>query len=185
MMSWLLFFASIFPILGIKEVTMKWGITMEQNEWSHLTEIMIPTSIIGDVTTFTNFDPIRIEHFIIEKDHVKIYLSEVNRMEAIREFQTTIEAFQYEVERGLREETVSFKSFDYDFDYTHLNFAVYKHAFEEDISAEMIEKSIVYDALMYQLYSKKPLHVMVKYVDAETRFVFLKKTYPGKENMFL
>lgn len=133
---------------------------------------------MGDVQLFSNFDPDRIQHYEVTENAVHIYMNEIHRMQAISEFMSTVEAFRYEVEHGIYPEAAAYKSFDYDFEFSMLTFVVDKELFMEDILAKMIERNIVEDCIRFQLYSRKPLGVTVKYVDSKSLHVFLTYEYP-------
>lgn len=107
-------------------------------------------------------------------------MSERDRLESIQEFRSTIDAFSSEVERAVLPETEAFADFQFDLDFTELYFSVNRQLFEQDISAEMIERSIVEEALKYQLYSRKSIGVTAYYKDVATDNVFLTRNFPQK-----
>lgn len=159
------------------------GITMDRpsDSYSNLSAIEIPDLVLGSIKNFRNFDPERILDYQFRNGKLVIFLSEFHRLESIQEFRSTVEAFLYEVERAVRPETEAFRKFRFDPDFTELCFTVDRVLFEQDISAEMIERSLVEDALKYQLYSRKPIGVTVYYNDATTGEVFTKRHYPQKK----
>lgn len=162
-------------------------LTMEKpsNNQSNVSAIEIPDLVLGAIKNFRNFDPERILDFQFRDGKLVIFISEMNRLESIQEFRSTAEAFLYEVERGIRPEVEVYRAFQFDSDFVELTFTVDRALFEQDISAEMIELSIVEDALKYQLYSRKSIGITVYYKDAETREVFLTRHYPQKNKNFL
>lgn len=156
---------------------------MENSSTNHtnLSAIEIPDLVIGSIKNFCNFDPDRIFDYKFQDGKLYIYMNEINRLESIQEFRSTLEAFLYEVERGVRPETEAFQQFQYDDDFQLLQFTVDKLLFEQDSSAEMIELSLVEDALKYQLYSRKSIGVNVQYRDAQTGEILVNRLYPVKK----
>lgn len=159
-----------------------WGVSMDltilKEKFEKLTVVKVPNAIIGDIRKFKNYDPARIIHYELIENEMCIYMEEKKRLEAMEEFKSTIEALQFEVERGVSPETESFLSFRFDSALTNFIFVVKKELFERDITAEMIEKSIVEDALKYQIYSGKPIGVHVYYYDSETNNLIKECSYP-------
>lgn len=158
------------------------GMMMEKPSSNHssLCAIEIPDAVLGSIKNFRNFDPWRILDFQFHNGKLLIFMSEMDRLESMQEFRSTIEAFLYEVERAVGPETEAYEAFHFDPDFAELYFTVDRLLFEQDVSAEMIERSIVEDALKYQLYSRKPIGVTVYYKDAATDGVFLIRSYPQK-----
>lgn len=148
---------------------------------ANLSAIEIPDLVLGSIKNFRNFDPERILDYQFRDGKLYIFISEIDRLGSIQEFRSTIEAFLYEVERGVRPETEAYREFRYDTDFTELAFLVDRPLFEQDVSAEMIELSIVEDALKYQLYSRKAIGVTVYYKDVATGEIFLTRVYPLKK----
>lgn len=148
------------------------------NDKTNLTQITLPDKVLGSVKNFRNYDPSRIQHYELIDGAVHLYMNELDRLEAMEEFKSTIEAFRYEVERRVRPETQAYKSFSYSEDFSTFTFIVNKELFLEDVSAIMIERSIVEDAMRYQLYSKKKIGVYVLYKDAFDGSIIREKTYP-------
>lgn len=151
------------------------------NNQSNLSAIEIPDLVLGSIKNFRNFDPERILDYQFRDGKLTIFISEMDRLESIQEFRSTIEAFLYEIERGVSPETEAYHTFHFDPDFTALHFMVSRSLFEQDISAKMIERSLAEDALKYQLYSRKPIGVTVYYNDAETNEIFLTRSYPQKK----
>lgn len=147
-------------------------------ELANLSIVENPDGVIGDIQKFINYDPTRILHFEIEAQRLMIYMKETMRLEAIDEFKSTIEAFHYEVLRNVRLEVEAFYIFEYDEHFSHLTFTVNRTEFEQDITAKMIELSIVEDALKYQIYSRKKIGVNVYYKDRQTNEIFKSLFYP-------
>ena len=151
---------------------------LSDEQRGRLAQIEIPNGVLGDVHTFRNFDPERVKEYEVVGNTLILYVDELARLEAIQEFRSTIEAFRYEVERGVREETESFSEFYYSDHFEELKFYVKRDMIEEDFSAKMIELSVVEDALKYQLFSKKEVGVTVYYIDTETNETLSKTVYP-------
>lgn len=149
-------------------------------EGQHLSKITIPDGVIGSIKRFKNFDPQRIQRYEMTSDEVIIFMTEEDRLQAMEEIRTRIEAYRYEIERQLRPETEAFHQFDYNQDFHEIIFTVDQQIFEEDISALMIELSVVEDALKYQLYSRKEVGVHVQYKDTKTNEFFEDRYYPTK-----
>ena len=145
---------------------------------SNLTQIILPDKVLGPIKKFSNFDPTRIQHYELVDNEVHLYINELDRLQALQEFKSTIEAFRYEVDRRVRPEIQSFKSFHYTDDFNEFTFVVSGELFKDDVSAMMIERSIVEDAIRYQLYAKKKIGVRVIYKDAYTNHVIREKVYP-------
>lgn len=145
---------------------------------ARLSVVEVPDGVIGNIHQFKNFDPMRILHFQLKEDRLLIYMEEAMRLEAIKEFRSAIETFRDEVEQGVRPEVEVFHSFIYNEDFSELLFIVDRKEFEQDITAEMIEISIVEDAIKYQIYSHKNIGVQVNYQDAETKEIFEQHVYP-------
>lgn len=151
---------------------------LSQEQLAKLEIVKVPNDVLGDITKFKNFDPSRILHYEIRNNELLLFMKEVHRLEAIEEFKSTIEAFRFEVERGISPEVESFYSFEFDRDFTRFMMTVDQQQFEQDITAEMIEMTIVEDALKYQMYNRKPVGVKVYYRDKQTKEMFTKKEYP-------
>lgn len=145
---------------------------------SKLTQITLPDEVLGSVKQFKNYDPSRIQHYELIGDSVRLYMSELDRLNAMQEYRSTVNAFRYEVERRVRPETQSYKSFHYTDDFQSFVFEVSPGLFMEDVSALMIERSIVEDAMRYQLYAKKKIGVHVVYKDAHSGEIIREKIYP-------
>lgn len=148
-------------------------------ELASLSKIILRDGVIGSIDTFSNFDPTRIRYYEKYDDHIVLYMSEIDRLDAIQQYKSTLEAFKYEVDRGVREEAQAFKHFEYDDDFTKLTFYVNRTLFSQDISAMMIERSIVDDILKYQLYYRKPIQVHVRYIDMDTKQLIEQRFYPS------
>ena len=155
---------------------MKHNLSNEQ--FARLSVVEVPDGVLGNIHQFKNFDPSRIVHYELKEDRLLLYMEEVMRLEAMLEFRSTIEAFRYEVDRGVLPEVEAFTAFDYNEDFSTLTFTVDREQFEEDITAEMIEISIAEDAIKYQIYSRKPIGVEVRYRDVKTNQLFEQRTYP-------
>ena len=151
---------------------------MRPKDLTKLTQITLPDSILGAVQRFKNYDPSRIQHYELIDSAVYLYMNELDRLNAMQEYKSTIEAFRYEVERRVRPETQSYKSFDYTDNFERFTFVVNSELFEEDISSMMIERSIVEDAMRYQLYGKKKIGVHVVYKDAFSGEMIRERNYP-------
>jgi hypothetical protein len=143
-----------------------------------LSVVEIPNYILGDIQKFKNYDPTRIIHYELKGNHLCIYMEENKRLEAMEEFRSTVEALQYQVERKGSPLVRSFESFQFDTDLANLIFVVKKELFERDFTAKVIEKSIVEDALKYQIYSRKAIGVRVYYRDAESNKLIRECIYP-------
>lgn len=148
------------------------------NDGTKLTQITLPDQVFGSVKSFKNYDPSRIQHFELIDGGVHLYMSELDRLHAMQEYKSTVEAFRFEVDRRVRPETQSYKSFYYADDFSSFTFEVNKELFTEDVSSMMIERSIVEDAMRYQLYAKKKIGVHVIYKDAYSGEVIREKMYP-------
>ena len=157
-------------------MTVKHNLTDEQ--FARLAVVEIPDGVLGNIHQFKNFDPTRLVHYELKEDCLLLYMEEAMRLEAMLEFRSTIEAFHYEVERGVRPEVEIFSSFEFNEDFSILIFTVDRAQYEEDITAEMIEISIAEDAIKYQIYSRKPIGVEVRYRDSNTKQIFEQRTYP-------
>lgn len=153
-----------------------WG--MGQEQLAKLSIVEIPDGVIGNIHQFKNFDPSRILHYELKEDCLLIYMEESVRLEAINEFSRTIEDFRNEVERGIRPEVEAFEAFEYNDDLSELKFTVKRELFDHDILAEMLEISIVEDAIKFQIYSRKSIGVQVYYLDDKTKLVFEQRFYP-------
>lgn len=151
---------------------------LSKEELVKLEIVKVPNGILGDITKFKNFNPSRILHYEIRNNELLLYMKEVHRLEAIEEFKSTIEAFRFEVERGVSPEVEAFYSFEFDRDFTKFMVTVDQQQFEQDITAEMIELTIVEDALKYQMYNRKPVGVEVFYRDKQSKEMFKKREYP-------
>ena len=151
---------------------------LSEEQFARLAVVEIPDGVLGNIHQFKNFDPSRIVHYELKEDSLLLYMEEVKRLEAMLEFRSTIEAFRYEVERGVRPEVEVFSSFEYTEDFSVLTFTVDRTEYEQDITAEMIELSITEDAIKYQIYNRKPIGVEVRYKDVTTNQVFEQRTYP-------
>ena len=153
---------------------------MEQpaKDLSKMTQITLPDQVLGSVQQFKNYDPSRIQHFELTNGAVHLYMNEVDRLQAMLEYKSTIEAFRYEVDRRVRPETQSYKSFDYTDNFVLFTFIVSAELFADDVTAMMIERSLVEDAMRYQLYSKKRIGVRVVYQDAYSGEVIRERVYP-------
>lgn len=143
-----------------------------------LTRVQLPNDVLGRTERFKNYDPARIRFFEVVEHGVHLYMNEEDRQQAMEEFRSTAQAFQFEAARGLRSEVQAYKAFYYDDHFSMLRFKVNRALFEEDITVNMIERSIVEDCIRYQVYRKVPIQVTVKYIDEQTDRVFLEKTYP-------
>lgn len=150
---------------------------------SNLSAIEIPDLVMGSIKRFRNFDPERILDFQFRDGKLYIYMNEQSRLESIQEFQSTIEAFLYEVKRAVRPEVSAFLDFQFDQDFQRLQFTVKRSLFEQDSTAEMIKLSLVEDAIKYQLYSRKPIGVNVQYRDGLTGEVFINQLYPDSKEL--
>ncbi len=146
----------------------------------NLVKITLPDQIMGDLRLFSNYDPERIQYYEIKESEVEIFMNELHRLQAIEEFISTVSAFKDELEFSGRSETEIYKNFDYDFEFSTLLFTVDRALFRVDITAEIIERGIVFECIRFQLYSRKPVGVTVKYVDCHTRRVFLVRHYPDE-----
>ncbi|WP_274309560.1 hypothetical protein [Solibacillus daqui] len=155
---------------------------MKQNlsneKFTKLSIVEVPDGVIGNIHQFRNFDPSRIVHYELKNERLLLFMDEEMRLEAMAEFRSTAEAFHYEVGRGVRPEVEAFYRFDYKDDFSELLFTVDRIKYEQDISAEMIEMSIVEDAIKYQIYSRRAIHVQVKYIDYATNQIFVQRNYP-------
>ncbi|MGN7476631.1 hypothetical protein ACTHOQ_02155 [Solibacillus silvestris] len=149
-----------------------------KEQLAKLSIVEVPDGVIGNIHQFRNFDPSRILHYELKEDRLLIYMEESVRVESINDFHSTVEAFRYEVERGVRPEVEAFRSFTYNADLSELKFTVDREIFEQDITAEMIEISIVEDAIKFQIYSRKPIGVQVYYHDDKTKLLFEQRAYP-------
>lgn len=145
---------------------------------ANLSVVEVPDGVIGSIHRFRNYDPTRIIHYELKDNRLFLFMDEEKRLEAMTEFRSTLEAFHYEVGRGVRPEVEAFYHFDYQEDFTELTFTVDRLEYEQDITAEMIEMSIVEDAIKYQIYSRKPIRVQVTYIDYATKRVFEQRNYP-------
>ncbi len=151
---------------------------LSKEELAKLEVIKVPNDLFGDITKFKNLDPSRILHYEVKNNELLLYMKEVHRLEAIEEFKSTIEAFQFEVEQGISPEVEVFYSFEFDRDFTKFMMTVDQLQFEQDITAEMIELTLVEDALKYQIYNRKPVGVNVYYRDKQSKEMFKKRVYP-------
>ena len=155
---------------------------MKQNDrdfnHQYLAKVELPDQVLGNTDNFTNYDPARIQHFDIVTGGVHLYMNEIDRIQAMKEFKSTIEAFQIEVERGVLPEVQAYSKVEYDPDYKQLRFYVDRILFEQDVTANMIERSIVEDCIRYQVYSGLNIGVEVSYIDAKTNERFAHKEYP-------
>ena len=154
------------------------GQEFSKDQLTKLSIVEIPDGVIGNIHQFKNFDPSRILHYELKEDCLLIYMEEWVRLEAINEFSGTVEDFRNEVERGIRPEVEAFESFEYNEDLSELKFTVKRDLFEQDILAEMLEISIVEDAIKFQIYSRKSIGVQVYYLDDMTKLVFEQRFYP-------
>lgn len=143
-----------------------------------LSIVEVPDGVIGNIHHFRNYDPSRIVHYELKANRLLLFMDEKMRIEAMTEFRSTLEAFRYEVGRGVRPEVEAFYQFDYVEDFTELTFTVDRIEYEQDITAEMIEMSIVEDAIKYQIYSGNAICVQVRYIDYATKQVFEQRKYP-------
>ena len=142
-----------------------------------LIKISLPDYVMGPIHSFSNYDPTRIQRYETSDGKIYLYMTEGDRLGAIAEFLSTLEAFQYEVERGVRPETVAYKSFTFDKDLQLLEFFVYKSLYVIDVSAKMIELSLVEDSIRYQVYSEKSVGVTVQYIDYDSKEVIETRHY--------
>lgn len=151
---------------------------LSDEQFARLSVVEIPDGVLGNIHQFKNFDSSRIVHYELKEDCLVLYMEEKMRLEAMHEFHSTIEAFRYEVERGVRPEVEVFTAFEYSENFSTLIFTVDRAQFEEDITAEMIEISIAEDAIKYQIYSRQPIGVEVRYRDVKTNEIFEQRNYP-------
>ncbi|MER2000049.1 MAG: hypothetical protein ABS882_09745 [Lysinibacillus sp.] len=119
----------------------KGGVAIEHpaKDLSKLTQITLPDQVLGSVQHFKNYDPLRIRHFELINGTVHLYMNELDRLQAMQEYRSTVEAFRYEVERRVRPETQSYKSFDYTDNFQSFTFVISKELFANDVTAMMIE----------------------------------------------
>lgn len=154
------------------------GQEFSKEQLARLSIVEIPDGVIGNIHQFKNFDPSRILHYELKEDCLLIYMEESIRLEAITEFSRTIEDFRNEVEKRIRPEVEAFEAFEYNEDLSELRFTVKRELFNQDILAEMLEISIVEDAIKFQIYSRKSIGVQVYYLDDKTKLVFEQRFYP-------
>ena len=95
---------------------MKHNLSNEQ--FARLSVVEVPDGVLGNIHQFKNFDPSRIVHYELKEDRLLLYMEEVMRLEAMLEFRSTIEAFRYEVDRGVLPEVEAFTAFDYNEDFS-------------------------------------------------------------------
>lgn len=143
-----------------------------------LSKVELPDQVLGETKHFKNYDPARIQYFDIVSNGVHLYMNEIDRIQAMEEFKSTIEAFRYEVERGVRPEVQAYSKFEYDSNFQQLIFYVKRVPFEQDVTTDMIERSIVEDCIRFQVYSRKPIGVEVVYIDVENNERIIERIYP-------
>lgn len=141
-------------------------------------EVAIPDGVLGAAKEFRNFDPNRIQSFTIEKNRILLSMKLLDFELSIREFKSTIEAFYDEVHNGSSEEVEVFTDFMYDDDLRVLQCFVEGERYLTDISFEIIEASLVIDALYYQLYLGLQPKVTVQYIHGHTKKLLAKKEFP-------
>lgn len=140
-------------------------------------EVAIPDGVVGAVKKFRNFDPNRIQSFTVEKNRVLLRMNLLDFELSIREFKSTIEAFYHEVHHGSSEEVEVFTDFMYDDDLRKLQCFVEGKHYVTDISSEIIEASLVGDALYYQLYRGLNPKVVVQYIHGHTKKLLAQKEF--------
>lgn len=140
-------------------------------------EVEIPDGVVGATEEFRNFDPNRIQSFTVEKNRVLLRMNLVDFEQSLREFKSTIEAFHDEVHNGSSEEVEVFTGFIYDDDLRLLQYFVEGEHYLTDISSEIIEASLVMDALYYQLYRGLKPKVVVQYIDGHTIKLLAQKEF--------
>ncbi|MFJ7949961.1 hypothetical protein ACIQZG_00365 [Lysinibacillus sp. NPDC096418] len=143
-----------------------------------IVEFAIPDGVVGATEKFRNFDPKRIRSFKVEKNRVLLCMNLLDYELSIREFKSTIEAFYDEVHNGSSEEVEVFTDFIYDNDLRILQCFVEGERYLTDISSEIIEASLVIDALYYQLYFGLHPKVTVQYIHGYTKTLLAEKVFP-------
>ncbi|MFJ7735333.1 hypothetical protein ACIQ2D_03225 [Lysinibacillus sp. NPDC097287] len=141
-------------------------------------EVAIPDGVVGAAKDFRNFDPNRIQSFTVEKSRVLLRMNLLDFELSIREFKSTIEAFYDEVHNGSSEEVEVFTDFIYDDNLRILQCYVKGERYLTDISSEIIEASLVIDALYYQLYRGLHPKVTVQYIHGHTKKLLAEKEFP-------
>ena len=140
-------------------------------------EVAIPDGVVGAVEQFRNFDPNRIQSYTVEKNRVLLRMNLLDFELSIREFKSTIEAFYHEVHHGSSEEVEVFTDFMYDDDLRILQCFVESEHYVTDVSSEIIEASLVGDALYYQLYRGLNPKVIVQYIHGQTKKLLAQKEF--------
>lgn len=142
-----------------------------------LIKIKLPDHVMGPISRFSNFDPNRIQDYKLCDGFIYLHMYEEDRIQAMEEFMSTVKAFQMEVERGVRPETEAYRSFMFDQDLRLLKFTVDKSLLAVDVSAKMIERSLVEDVIRYQVYSGNNIGVTVQYIDYQSKKIIEKQHY--------
>ncbi|WP_332646966.1 hypothetical protein [Lysinibacillus sp. 54212] len=132
---------------------------------------------MGRLHTFSNYDPTRIRHYELRDGFIYLYMYEEDRLQAMEESFSTLEAFQYEVERKVLPETIAYTSFIFDRELQLLEFSVDKSLYVDDVSVKMIELSLVEDSIRYQVYSGMQIGVTVQYIDYESKEIIETRHY--------